>query len=76
MYVFVCVCVCVRERERERESEWMYVYIFTQPLRHKQNMTQSQFLSGVKLVWIQKFPSSKLVAEPKLKKLVGPTIYS
>ena len=31
----------------------MYVYVFTQPLCHKQDETQGQFLSKVQLVWIQ-----------------------
>ena len=38
------------------------------------DMTQGQFLSGVKQVWIQSFPS-RLVASPMLKNLVCPTIY-
>ena len=45
----------------------IWIYIFTQPLCHRQNMTQSQFLTGVKLVWIQSFPSPILVAKPRLK---------
>ena len=40
-----------------------------------QNMTQGQFLSGVQQVGIQNFPSPKLVASPRLKKPVCPTIY-
>ena len=31
-------------------------YVFTQPLHHGQDVTQGQFLSGIKLVWIQSFP--------------------
>ena len=57
-----------------------YVYIIilihiypTPPLG--QDMTQGQFLSGVQPVWIQSFPSSRLVASPRLKNLVCPTIY-
>ena len=40
-----------------------------------QDMTQGQFLSGVLQVWIQSFLSPRLVASPRLKKLVCPTIY-
>ena len=35
-------------------------------------MTQGQFLSGVLQVWIQSFPSPRLVASPRLKNLVCP----
>ena len=31
-------------------------YVFTQPLHHGQDVTQGQFLSGLKLVWIQSLP--------------------
>ena len=37
-----------------------------------QDMTQGQFLSGVKQVWIQSFPSPRLVASPRLKNLLCP----
>ena len=40
-----------------------------------QDMTQGQFLSRVLLVWIQSFPSPRLVASPRLKNPVCPTIY-
>ena len=42
----------------------------TSPLR--QDMAQGQFLSGV---WIQSFPSPRLVASPRLKNPVCLTIY-
>ena len=45
----------------------------TPPL--KQDMTQGQFLSGDQQVWIQSFPSPRLVALPRLKNSVYPTIY-
>ena len=48
-------------------------YLPTSPLG--QDMTQGQFLSGVSQVWIQSFPSSRLVASSRLKNLVCPTIY-
>ena len=50
-----------------------WYYLPTPPLG--QDMTQGQFLSGVWQVWIQSFPSPRLVASPRLKKLVRPTIY-
>ena len=40
-----------------------------------QDMIQGQFLSGVYQVWIQSFPSPRLVASPRLKNLVYPTTY-
>ena len=52
---------------------WYFYHIYhTAPLR--QDMTQGQFLSGVSQVWIQSFPSPRLVASPRLKNLVCPTI--
>ena len=50
-----------------------YTYLPTPPLG--QDMTQGQFLSGVYQVWIQSFSSSRLVASPRLKNQVCPTIY-
>ena len=49
--------------------------MFTQPLHHKQDLTRGQFLSEVKQVWIQSFPS-RLVAISMFKSSVHPTIYS
>ena len=51
------------------------IYVFTRPLRHGQVVTQSLFFSEVQLTRIQSFPSLRLVAKPKLKKFVHPTIY-
>ena len=48
-------------------------HIYPTPLLG-QDMTQGQFLSGVWQVWIQSFPSPRLVASPRLKNLVCPTI--
>ena len=48
-------------------------YLPTPP--HGQDMTQGQFLSRVWQVWIQSFPSPRLVASPRLKNPVRPTIY-
>ena len=39
-----------------------------------QDMTQGQFLSGVLQVWIHNFPSPRIVASPRLKNPVCPTI--
>ena len=30
-----------------------WLYVFTQPLRHKQDVSKGQFLSGIQFVWIQ-----------------------
>ena len=49
------------------------MYAFTQPLHHGQDVTQGQFLSRAKLIWIQSFPSHKLVAKLRLKNLARPT---
>ncbi len=46
-------------------SSRLLSYLLTPPLR--QEMTQGQFLSGVQQVWIQSFPSPRLVASPRLK---------
>ena len=50
--------------------------VFTQPLRHKRDVTWSQFLSGVKLVWIQSFPSLQMVTVTRLKSPIYRTIYA
>ena len=50
-----------------------YPYLPTPPLG--QDMTEGQFLSGVSQVWIQSFPSPRLVASPRLKNPDCPTIY-
>ena len=51
------------------------MYAFTQPLHNKQYVTQGQLLSEVQLVWIQRFLSFSLVALPRLKNPVYPSIY-
>ena len=51
-------------------------YVITQSLRHEQDVTQGQFLSGVQLPWIPSFPSPRLVALPWPKNLVWPNIYT
>ena len=63
-----------RERVRDiRATSTTWYYLQTPPLG--QDMTQGQFLSGVLQVWIQNFLSPRLVAQPRLKNLVCPTIY-
>ena len=47
---------------------WLF-YVFIQSLLHEQDVTQGQFVRGVQLVWIQSFPSPRLVAYLKLKSL-------
>ena len=74
--VCVCICVCVCVCTYIYVCVCMYIYISylpTPPLG--QDMTQGQFLSEVLQVWIQSFPSPRLVASPRLKNLVCPTIY-
>ena len=48
----------------------LWSYLPTPP--PEQDMTQSQFLSGVQQVWIQSFPSPRPVASPRLKNPVCP----
>ena len=60
--IYICVCVC------------MYVYIFTNPSARAGYDTRSIFKWSLQ-VWIQSFPSPRLVASPRLKNLVCPTIY-
>ena len=50
-----------------------YVCIYPTP-PHKQDVMQSQFLSGVYQVWIHNFPS-RLVAIPSLKNPICPSIF-
>ena len=61
IYLCMCVCVCV--------------CVFTQPLHHKQDVTQGQFSSRVLLVWIQRFCSARMVTVPKLRNTICLTIY-
>ena len=55
-------------------SAYQRIIVLTQPLYHKQDVTQSLFLSVVQ-VRIQSFPSFKLVVLPKLKNPLCPIIY-
>ena len=43
------------------------MYVFTQPFYYGQDVTQGQFLSRLKLVWMQSFPFALLVALTKAK---------
>ena len=63
-----------RELEKSIEHEVYGDIIFTTPPLG-QDMTQGQFLSEVWQVLIQSFSSPRLVASPRLKNLVCPTIY-
>ena len=45
------------------------------PLCHEQDVIQGQFLSGILLVLIQGFLSSRLVAWSKLENPLCPTLY-
>ena len=50
------------------------LYGFPQTLHHEQDVTQGQFLNELQLIWIQSFPFSRLVVQPKLKNPVSPII--
>ena len=60
-HMHMCVCVCV--------------WIFTQSLHMSSMQHKVNFLSGIQGVWILSFSSPRLVATPRLKSLVCPTIY-
>ena len=55
MYVIVFLC------ESGRVHLCVLLCVFTQPFRLGQDVTRGQFFSGVQLVWIQSFPSPRLV---------------
>ena len=62
-----------KRNSNEKNNTKMFVHIYpTPPLG--QDMTRGQFLSGVDQVWFQNFSSLRLVASPRLKNLVCPTI--
>ena len=44
-------------------------------LPHEKDVIQGEFLSGVLQIWIQCFPSPRLVAIPRLKSPVCSTIH-
>ena len=70
---FTCLC---SEEGMSTYSLWKHVpfsYLPIPPLGR--DMTQGQFLSGVEQVWIQSFPSPRLVASSRLKNRVCSTIY-
>ena len=52
-----------------------YFIIFTQPLRSGRIWHKVSFWSAFYQFWIQSLPSPRLVASPRLKNLVCPTIY-
>ena len=58
---------------------WFVKEYFVDPIHPTpplgQDMTQGHFLSGVYQVWIQSFPSPRLIAPPRLKNLVYSSIY-
>ena len=51
------------------------MYECTQPLYHKQDVTQGQFLGEIKMVWIESFPTPGLIVLPRLKNTDRPNIY-
>ncbi len=58
---------------KEMKNRWLHIYPTPPP--HAGCNTSLIFLSGVQLVWIQSFPSSRPVAILKLMSSVYPTIY-
>ena len=44
-----------------------YLHVFIQLLCYRQGVMQGHFLNGVKLAWIQIFPSLRVVDKPRLK---------
>ena len=54
--ICACMCVCISI------FLWMHVCIYLIPLSWAGCVTQGQFLNRVRLVWIQNFPSLRLVA--------------
>ena len=52
----------------------LFISVYLSTLLPKQDVTQGQFLSRVKQVWILRFPSFRLVAIWKLKSPVHPIV--
>ena len=67
--------ICVIDNDSYSLREGGQKYVFTQPLWHGQDVTQGQFLNGLKLNCIQNFPSLRLVAKLMLRKPFCPTVY-
>ena len=53
---------------------YIYIYIYL-AASHEQDTTQGQFSCKFKQIWMSSFPFPKLVAIPRLKSSVCPTIY-
>ena len=67
--------ICITEEMLSKYTH-TYIYIYTHPTPpHQQDMTEGQFLSGVKWVWNQSFPSPRLIAIPRLKSPVSSAYY-
>ena len=54
--------------------EYVSKCLYTQPIDHKPDVIQDQFLSRIKLVCIQSFPSPRMVVLPRLKNTLDLTI--
>ena len=59
----------------KKRKNGLILYMFTQPLCYELDVIKGQFHNGVQLVWIQSFPSPRLVDIKKLKSPVYLTIY-
>ena len=51
-----------QKKKKTKNGKNPLVYVFTQTLLHVQDVTLDHLLFGTQLVWIQNFPSSRLVA--------------
>ena len=73
----VCVCVCVWERERERERDCVRNCKLKRKAYHEtghESPSGAHLSPGLPLFRLQSFPSPKLVAMPRLKSPIYPTI--
>ena len=60
---------------KRRSKHIVYRYDLPNPSARTGYDTRSIFKRGLTGLWIQSFPSPRLVASPRLKNLVRPTIY-
>ena len=59
-----------------RRYIYIYIYIYISTPWHKQDVTQGQYLSGIKQVWIQSFPSLRQITIQRLKSPICSIFYS
>ena len=73
IYIYMSLYIYTHTHTHTHIYIYMYIYIPNTPLG--QDMTQGQSLGGVWQIWIHSFPSPRLVASPRLKKLLCLTIF-